>query len=191
MKNKIKDKDSQICATVTCRANQGEINAIIDLIRPTHGGIRLQVEGSVFFVSGSIGVNFLYNQRQDRLATNVDWAIELGPSLISPLTPGGISVTGGPLLGWWSADLEDFVTGGYGMLSGTIAGKWALSGALTSPLKTDEQYGQIPVTGYFGGGAGCCYAGGGGSLGSTFKYNGNWIFDDFSFLLPWHWSFDK
>jgi RHS repeat-associated protein len=160
------EKDNNECETVTCKAFNGDILSIIDLLFPTHGGIRIQGELSLFIISGSIGVNFLYNRVQDRLVANLDWAGELGPSV--PELPGGISITAGPLFGWGSSNVEDIATGSYLITSASAAGGPALSAAVTASPMIDEKYGQVPFTVYLGGGAGCCYAGIGGGGGSTF-----------------------
>lgn len=186
VRNDSAESNNENCQTVTCKAFNGDVLSIIELLKPTHGGVRLQGEGSIFIISGSVGVNFLYNRIQDRLVANVDWAFEIGPGV--PGLPGGISVTAGPLFGWGSSNVEDVATGSYGILSATAAGGPALSVAVTGSPIIDEKYGQVPSTVYLGGGAGCCYAGIGAGGGSTFKYDGNWIYTDISFLLPWNWS---
>ncbi len=174
------------CTTVFCRALEGDLGAIVDLLVPTHVGWRLQGEGAVdlafvipnFSISISGGGNIAYNRYSDQLAMSVDWAIEPGFGI-----GAGGSVTTGPLLGWGSSRVEDVTTGTSGLISGTAAYIAALSGGVSSPwpLKDDPVYGVAPATLYGGAGVGGDYAGvGAGPSTSVLNV-------DLSFLLPSHW----
>jgi hypothetical protein len=165
---------------------------------PTHGGIRLQGEGSIDLglgVSGSIGLNVVYNRIDDRLLANVDWAVEPGLGYGE-----GISFTGGPLIGWLSTNVDD-ATAGYSIIfSGSAAAEGAVTVAITAPLEglyptyqvhVDSHYGQVPFTVYVGGGAGAAYAGVGAGINGPVTYNGEPLRSDYTAFLPWHWSIWK
>jgi hypothetical protein len=164
------------CKTVTCEALKGDPSAIRELLTPTHGGIRIQGELAagfgLFGLSGTIGVNLVYNKIDGQLAGNVDWSIEPGIGLFS-----GGSITAGPLIGWASTDVDDATSGYSGVLSGTAAAGPAVSVAVVSPLHVDPYYGQVPFTTFVGGGAGAGNAGLGGGLSGTFIQSNlsNWL----------------
>jgi RHS repeat-associated protein len=120
--------------TVFEKALDGDIWALIELITPTHGGLRWQVEIAipvfgVFGASVSVGGNIVYNYRSNQLAANLDWAVEPGVGI-----GGGISTTVGPLIGWLSTNAEDATSGFSGIISGTAAAEIAGTVAITFPL---------------------------------------------------------
>lgn len=166
--------------TVTDKVLQGDITAIIDLVVPTHIGLRAQWEGSFdpgFSASGTVGFNLVYNRVSDELA----YSIDISPS-------GGVGVgtgsagTGGVLIGWASSDVDDVTTGASGIFTATGAFVAAVTVAVSSPLVVDPIYGQVPFTFYIGAGPGGAFGdvGIGGSITTTHG--------DLTNLLPWHWS---
>jgi len=172
--------------TLTEKILQGDTAALVELLIPSHVGIRLQVEISIDIIiglSGSVGVNLVYNRNSDELAGNVDWSFEPGLGI-----GAGASGTGGILIGWGSSSVKD-VTQGYSVIvSGTAAAEGAVAAAVTAPidqnrLHFDPYSGQVPATLYVGGGGGGGYAGiGGGINGPT------GIYTDLTTFLPWHWN---
>jgi hypothetical protein len=161
-------------------------SGITNLVIPTHGGVRIQVEISLPLlgftgVSGTIGGNVVYNRVVDQIAIFPDWAIEPGAGL-----GGGVSLTTGYLVGWASSDLNDVTSGFSGILSATAAAEIAGSVGITFPLEStgtneisglhvDPHFGQVPVTIYIGGGIGGAYAGlGGGLSGALSDYIYYW-----------------
>jgi hypothetical protein len=174
------------CTTVTCKALNGDGSSILDLLTPTHGGLRVQLEGSVFIMSGSVGLNVVYNRIDGHLAGNLDWSLEGGPGV-----GAGASVTGGPLIGWGSSHVEDSTSGNSAIVSASAAAEGAASVSVTAPIEgsitnptgfhVDPHYGQVPATVYLGGGGGGAYASAG--LGAT----GTWAREDLSWELPWNW----
>jgi RHS repeat-associated protein len=176
-------------STVFEKALSGDASAIIELLLPTHLGVRGQIEGSIdlgFGLSGTVGANVVYNRIDDRLAGSIDWAIEPGAGIGE-----GVSGTVGPLVGFLSTKVDDATSGYSGILSGTTAAGGAISVGVVAPLEgtsienisglhVDSHYGQVPFTIYLGGGAGGAYAGVGGGLSGTFTQN------DLSYFLPWH-----
>ena len=171
--------------TLTEKIMQGDMDALTQLLIPSHIGGRLQLEGSFTIIVGvsvGVGVNVVYNRNSDELAANVDWAIEGGGGF-----GAGASGTGGLLVGWGSSSVEDATKGFSGIISGTAAAEAAVSAAMTVPidekgLHVDPYSGQVPPTVYIGGGAGGGYAGLGGGVNGPFG-----IFKDLTPLLPWHW----
>ncbi len=180
------------CETVTCKAFNGNVGAIVDLLFPTHWGWRVQGElsfdlGAVvpnlsFSVGG--GANIVYNRNDGELAANIDWT----PSGGAGIGAGG-SVTTGPLLGWGSSSVSDVVSGNSGNLSATGAFEGAGTVFVNVPIEgpgivphVDTHYGQIPATDYLGVGVGGAY--GDISLGKTMSL----FHEDLSNLLPSHWS---
>jgi hypothetical protein len=146
-------------------------------------GFRLQIEfsGDIGLgLSGTIGVNFVYNRISDTAAGNVDWALEPGIGI-----GGGVSATGGLLVGWVSSSESDVTEGYSAILSATAAAEAAVSIAISAPLDenglhVDPYYSQVPATVYIGIGAG----GGYGSLG--LGVNGpTGLYSDLTKLLPW------
>jgi hypothetical protein len=183
--------------TVFEKALDGDTRALIELLTPTHGGLRGQVEIAipvfgVFGASVSVGGNIVYNYRSNQLAANLDWAVEPGVGI-----GGGISTTGGPLIGWLSMNVEDATSGFSGILSGTAAAEAAGTVAITFPLDklesvhVDPYYGQVPFTVFAGGGVGGGYAGLGGGINGTFTYQGQAVYVDLSRFLPWNWGVEK
>jgi hypothetical protein len=176
-----KQKES-ISSTVFESALDGDLGAIVELLIPTHGGLRIQGEGAIglgpFGVTGTVGVNVIYNRIDQRLAANGDWSVEPGIGL-----GAGGSVTFGPIIGWLSTNIEDSTNGYSGILSGSAAAEEAASVAITIPFEgsspqsltgvhVDPYYGQVPFTLFLGGGAGAAYAGVGGGLTGPLTYNG-------------------
>jgi hypothetical protein len=166
--------------TVFDKAIQGDITAVIDLLIPTHVGVRVQVEGSFdpgVSTSGTAGFNLVYNRVSDELAYSIDVA---GTGGVGVGTGG--SVTGGVLIGWASSDVDDATTGTSGVLSATGAYIAAVTASISAPLKVDPKYGQVPFTFYVGAGSGGAFAdaGIGPNLTITHGYLTN--------LLPWYGS---
>lgn len=67
--------------TLTKKIMQGDTSALVQLLIPSHIGGRLQLEISLDLgigLSGSVGVNGVYNRNSDELAANIDWALEPG-----------------------------------------------------------------------------------------------------------------
>ena len=174
---------SEMAGNLTYKARRGDLGAAIQLIIPSHIGFRLQVEGSIDVgvgVSGTIGVNGIYNRNSGGLAGNVDWSVELGGGI-----GAGLSGTGGLLVGWASSNVDDVIQGYSGIISGTAAAEGALSVALTAPLDpetgfhVDRYSGQVPATLYIGGGAGGAYAGVGAGVNGPMG-----VVVDFTQLFP-------
>jgi len=172
--------------TLTSRAMKGDFIALLQLIIPSHLGGRLQLEVSFDIgigLSGTVGVNLVYNRISDQLAGNVDWAFEPGIGIGT-----GASGTGGLLIGWGSSSIDDVTKGYSGIISGTAAAESAVSVGIIAPidengLHVDPYSGQVPATAYVGGGGGGAYASiGGGINGPT------GIYTDLTSILPWHWS---
>ena len=168
------------------RKTQGDLSPRIDLLIPSHIGGRLQLEISLNIaigLSGSVGVNAIYNRHSDELGGNVDWALEPGVGL-----GAGVSATGGLLVGWGSSTVDDVIKGFSGIISGTAAAEAAITVAIIAPvndkgLHLDPITGQVPATIYIGGGAGGGYAGiGGGINGPT----GIYVY--LTPFLPWRWN---
>jgi RHS repeat-associated protein len=171
--------------TLSEKIKNGDTSALIQMLIPSHIGGRLQVEGSLDFgigLSGTIGVNVIYNRNSDELAANVDWAIEPGIGFGE-----GVSGTGGLLIGWASSSASDVTQGYSGVISGTAAAEGAVSVAVSAPIEegkglhVDPYSGQVPATVYVGGGGGAGYAGVG--IGPS----GSWVNKDFTNFLPWNW----
>jgi hypothetical protein len=187
----------EITKTVFKKALEGDIFSIFDLLTPIHGGVRVQVEIAIPILeivgaSGTLGGNLVYNRVTDQLAGNIDWAGEPGVGI-----SGGVSIVGGPILGWCSSNIDDVTSGYSGILSGTAAAQAAVSVAIMAPLEgisiptisglhIDPKYGQVLATGFFGAGAGAAYAGAGAGINGQFYENGNLLRRDFSQFLPWH-----
>jgi RHS repeat-associated protein len=172
---------------LTERILKGESNALIDLLTPSHIGSRGQIELSLSIpdlpvgLSGSVGVNGVYNRISDELVFNVDWALEPGFGIGE-----GISDVVGPLIGWGSSSVDDVTKGFSGIGSGTVAAGPALSLAITTPLDAtglhvDPYSGQVPFTLFGGVGAGGGYASIGGGVNGQLG-----IRIELTPLLPWH-----
>lgn len=169
-KPKPSDSDEDGCITVSCKAQNGDVSAILDLLRPTHGGLRVQLEISFLIFSISGGSNIIYNRNDRRLGANIDFTTEAGPP---PLSGGaGASLTIGPVFGWGSSSIDDAISGDSYIVSGTAAYEGALSVSVSTPSdgflgppKIDPVYGTFPATVYAGGGVGYAYYG--LALGST------------------------
>jgi hypothetical protein len=158
-------------ATVMDRAFDGDIRAMFDLIAPTHIGFRLQGEfsiptGTPWGPAGTLGLNWVHNFRSGENDSNVDFTLEPYSGGIG----GGVSFSGGPLLGWGSSTVKDVTSGKSEVFGGTATAGPAASVSVVAPmndngtmLHVDPIYGIVPATLYIGGGAGCCYAGGGSS----------------------------
>jgi hypothetical protein len=170
--------------TLTEKILSGDLSALPELLIPSHIGLRIQFEISVDLgigLPGSFGANAVYNRISNEAAANVDWAFEPGVGL-----GGGISLIGGPIIGWGSSDVDD-VTKGYSLiLSGTAAAQEALAFGITAPidpnqgLYVDPYSGQIPVTVFMGGGAGGGYAGLGVGVNGPTRY-----YIDLTNLFSW------
>jgi hypothetical protein len=170
------------CRTVTCRAIQGDLISLIDILVPSHLGWRLQGEGTVsigaYSPSFTIGLNILANRKSDEFAIFIDVAGE--PVALGAGSPIGATVTTGLLVGWGSSTVKDVAQGDSYLASGTIAPDLAVSGAAAVPIEgnavdeimggdvpkfhKDPVYGQVPVTLFGGGGIGAYYAGGGAGI---------------------------
>jgi hypothetical protein len=156
------------CQTVTCRALSGDAYAMIELLVPSHVGWRIQLEGTVFIFSGTIGINGVYNFVDHQFGGSVDWSLGGGPGY-----GAGAAVTTGPLIGWASSNVEDVTSGNSVILSGSAAAEGALTVGVSAPLGDsglylDPHYGQVPATLYLGGGAGGAFADAGLSYSGTF-----------------------
>ena len=132
-------------------------------------------------ISGSVGVNAVYNRISDELAVNIDWAFEPGVGIGT-----GISSTAGLLVGSGSSTADDATKGFSGILSGTAAAQYAIAAAITVPidknrLHVDPYSGQVPTTIYIGGGGGAAYAGVGLGINGPTGYH-----RDLTPYLPWH-----
>jgi len=164
---------------------QGDPSSLVHLLTPSHFGGRLQGEISLdvgIGLSGSVGVNWVFNRNSGELAANADWAIEPGIGI-----GAGGSVTGGPLIGWGSSSAADVTKGYSAIISGTAAAEEALTIGITAPidgkgLHIDPYSGQVPATFFFGLGAGGGYAGAGGGLNGPTGISMN-----LTPLLPWNW----
>jgi len=189
------------CTTVFCKALNGDVSAIADLIFPTHAGWRNQMEVSVGFpgiapgVSGTVGWNGVFNRRSGELSMSLDITGEGGVG--ASAGPGGVSITGGPLVGWGSSTTADVTSGTSLIVSGTASPDLAVSGSAAVPLDgynvtdpfnfsnvtvhVDPVYGIPPVTLFGGVGFGTPYAGiGVGLTQSAFSTTVN--------LFPWNWQ---
>jgi hypothetical protein len=165
-KPKPSPSDEDECTTVTCNAVNGDLAAVADLLIPTHGGARLQLEGSFWVFSVSGGVNMIYNRNDHHLGANLDFTGEISPGLS---LGAGASLTVGPLIGWGSSSVDDVISGNSVIVSGAAAYEGAATGAVSAPLTgIDPYYGQIPATVYFGVGVGGAYAGLSGGLTHSF-----------------------
>jgi hypothetical protein len=165
---------------------QGDISVLPEFLSPSHFGGRAQVEISLDIViglSGTAGLNVVYNRISDELVLYIDWSVEPGIGI-----GGGASGTGGLLVGWGSSSVDDVSQGYSGIVSATLAAEAAVTAAASVPidengLYVDPYYGQIPVTLYIGGGGDGGYASiGGGINGQTGLYA------DLTPLLPWRWN---
>jgi hypothetical protein len=182
----------QGCTTVACKATNGDVGAVLELLFPSHWGWNVQAGGSVGFPVGidfgvEVNVSVTYYWRTDQLIGNVDFGVGPGAGAKLP-APGQIAATTGPVLGWAQSDPnagELSVNGG-----ATIAAEGAVVGSVDIPINmtsngpefyVDPVYGQIPVTAYGGVGVGCCGAGG------NVMVSGSIYQSDLSILLPWHW----
>ena len=157
-------KNDNECYTVSCNAYRGDTEAIFDLLTPTDFGWRLQLEGCIKLPlpigpCGTGGANIVYNRSSNELIGYFDWAGAVGPG-----EGGGVSLTTGPLLGWFASDTEHLASGSTTSLSGTLAYEGAVSVSASSSLKEDVVYGTLPILWYGGGGIGGAYFGGGMSL---------------------------
>jgi RHS repeat-associated protein len=182
----------QTCDTVTCRADNGDIGAILELLFPSHWGWNVQAGGSFGLPIGiDIGVevnaSVVYYWRTDQLIGNVDFGVGPGVGVKLPV-PGQIAATTGPVLGWGQSDPnagDISVSGGASLAAeGAVAVSASVPVNLTSngpEFYVDPVYGQIPVTAYGGVGVGCCGAGG------NVMASGSIYQSDLSILLPWHW----
>ena len=160
------------CQTVTCKALSGDIYSMIELLIPSHLGWRIQIEGTIFIFSGTVGVNGVFNFVENQFGASADWSLGGGPGY-----GAGAAVTTGPLVGWGSSNVEDVTTGNSVVLSGSAAAELALTGAVSAPvgnngLYIDPYYGQTPATLYLGGGAGGAFADAGLSYSGTL---GTWL----------------
>ena len=156
------------CQTVTCRALNGDVYSMIQLLLPSHLGWRIQIEGTVFIFSGTVGINGVYNFVNDEFGGNVDWSLGGGPGV-----GAGLAVTTGPLAGWGSSNVNVVTSGNSVVVSGSAAAEWAATGAISVPVNengfyVDPYYGQIPATLYFGGGVGGAFADAGLTGSGTF-----------------------
>jgi hypothetical protein len=169
--------------TVFSRAIHGDGAAIIDLVVPTHFGGRVQYEKSFdpgISVSGTVGVNLVYNRVSDELAYSIDVSGTGGAG-----TGIGDAVTGGILVGWESSDVDDATTGSTPVISATGAFIAAVTASVSSTLQEDPIYGQAPFTFYLGAGPGGAFADIGGGPNKTIVHG------DLTKFLPWHWSMWK
>lgn len=157
--------------TVVANALGGDGGAIVDALMPTTIGIRVQGEfvlkepisilGLKVPFSISVGGQVVFNRIDGDLSTNWDVAPEVGPAFMPDSLPFGASATGGPLLGWFSSDIQQVTTGDSAVLSATIAARDAYSAAIVSPppgTLPDSRYGVKPLTIYGGKGVGGGYA---------------------------------
>lgn len=143
-RKKNKNSDNE-CKTVTCKALDGDPIAVADLVIPTHGGARLQLEGSFWVFSVSGGANMIYNRNDHRLGTSLDFTGEISPGLS---LGAGASLTVGPLIGWGASSVDDVISGNSVIVSGAAAYEGAATVAVSAPLTgIDSYYGQIPATG--------------------------------------------
>lgn len=170
-----------LCQTVACQAFNGDDYALIDWFLPTHGGWRLQLELCIKLPfplgpCGTLGANALYNRSSDQLVVFVDWSAGGGPG-----EGGALSLTTGPLGGWFASNTENLASGTSYSLSGTLAYEGAISFSANSPLVRDEKYGDVPITYYLGGGIG-----GPGYVGGGANVSGVFVSSDATFLLPWN-----
>jgi hypothetical protein len=183
-----KDDGEPSCKTVTCKAFNGDVGAILDLLIPTHFGWRGQLEVGVtpnpafsLGPSGTLGVNIAYNRFSGELGAFVDWTTEVGGSTGTPV---GASFTEVPIIGWGSSTIKDVAKGDSAIVSGTAAYKGAISASISVPfegsigmpfegfkLHVDPVYGQIPSTAYGGGGVGYAYGSLGGGATHVFAYS--------------------
>jgi hypothetical protein len=148
-------------------------------------------------VSGTVGLNAVYNRKSEELSVSLDLTGEGGVG--ASISPVAASVTTGPLIGWGSSTTADVTSGTSGIVSVTAAPDLAVSGAVNVPLDgynvadpfnfsnvsvhVDPVYGIPPTTFYGGGGIGTVYAGGGGGL----SYSVASATIDLSPFLPWNW----
>jgi RHS repeat-associated protein len=65
------------CQTISCLAFSGNYYALIELLKPTHGGLRLQLEGSFWIFSISGGGNVIYNRVDGRIGASFDFTGEI------------------------------------------------------------------------------------------------------------------
>lgn len=171
---------------LTEKIMQGDPLALVELLIPSHVGGRIQLEISLdvgIGLSGSAGVNVVYNRNSGELATNVDWALEPGIGV-----GAGASGTGGLIIGWGSSSVNDVTKGFSGIISGTAAAEGAVAFAITAPvdenrLHIDPFSGQVPTTLYIGAGAGGGYAGIGGGINGPTGLHAN-----LTQFLPWNWN---
>jgi hypothetical protein len=169
------DRSVTTSLTIMDRALDGDIRAMFDLIIPTHVGFRLQREfsiptGTPWGPTGTLGVNWVHNFRSGENDSNADFTLEP----YSGGYGGGASFSGGPLFGWGSSTVKDITSGKSEVFGGTVAAGPAMSVSVVAPmndngtmLHVNPIYGIVPTTMYFGGGAGCCYAGGGTGKSTT------------------------
>ena len=182
--------------TIKEKAMSGDIISMIDLVVPSHIGLRGQIDISLNvlgIVGGSVdvGANIVYNARGYKLASSAD--ISIGPG-VGGGSPIGASVTGGPLIGWGSSHVEDATSGGFVTFSGAGTAGYAGALSVSTPLDInpsstppvslhyDEKYGMVPATLYLGFGAGFPYYG-----GASLEGGGTPISADLTQYLP-HWS---
>ena len=152
--------------SIVSRALRGNDGAMINAITPTDYGLRIQGEVVTKNLlpwwmpsSGTIGFQETFNRNDGNLVLSGDWSLEIGPTL-SPQFPVGISVTEGGVLGWFSSDVKQSTSGDSIIISGTVAGRQAVSASVTTPanLQPDRKYGVAPFTIYGGRGYGGGYA---------------------------------
>jgi hypothetical protein len=171
----------------------GDINAIINMLVPSHFGARIQTEIVPFkFVVGvsvSVGVNVVYNRVDGEFFSSGDVSIQPGIG-----TGSGISATVGPLIGWNSSKIEDStsgdsyitgVSGAYGV-AGSIAISVPKEGSnLLAPFHNDPVFGQVPVTVYVGVGSGAIYGSWGAGVCRTIPIDGQELRVNLYNIFPW------
>lgn len=175
---------------LTQKASKGDVSAIIDLLIPSHFGVRAQgeISGNIpdlpVGVTFNLGGNVVYNRHSGELVANVDWSWQVGGGV-----GAGGSGTEGILVGWGSSNVDAVTKGVSATVSGTAAAGPAVTVAINAPLVSsnntvlyvDPITGQIPATIYVGGGGGAGYAGVSGGLNLPTSLNLN-----LTPLLPWH-----
>jgi len=158
---------------------KGDVPALIDLIIPSHVGVRIQGELATKLlggVSGDGGINLVYNRVSNQLVIYSDLTGEGGPGI-----GFGGSITVGPIVGWGSSNIDDVALGTSFTGSASAAAGGALAGSVSFPtdLHIDPHSGMVPSTIYTGGGFGMAYA----SLGAGVSGQAGFRLDLSSYIM--------